>query len=340
MPLIIPIFVMNQGCPHRCVFCNISKIAGHSPDEFSEETLLKKVEAFLEKAPLIRTDCVQIAFYGGSFTGMQIQEQIRFLQSVSSFIKNGSIDSIRVSIRPDHINNEICDVLTSYKVKTIEVGAQSMSDHVLSMSQRGHSSADVENSLTLLKERGFETGVHLMVGLPGDTRESFEESVDRIISLRPDFVRIHPTIIFRDTLLYDLYISGSYVPLELTEAIDICKSALLRFEEAKIRVIRLGLQGTPEMNEKSVVAGPFHPAFRSLVESSIYLDIASSMLASHYVKNMAVTFYVHTKDISSFRGQKNENLRKLKDFFGLSAIYIKEDPLQTKRSVAMKISDN
>jgi len=335
--MIIPIFIPNRGCPHRCIFCNVQKTAGDQPERISEHAFCETVNKHLESA---RTslDRVQIAFYGGNFTGMGKREQIELLTFAGSFIKKGLVHGIRISTRPDCLDAECLDMLRSFEVTTVEIGAQSMTDDVLNRANRGHTASDVVHAITLLKQRGFETGMHLMVGLPEDSCSSFDDTVKKTIALKPDFVRIHPTLVFEKTDLAQAYFSGTYHPLSLAEAIDLCKSALRRFEEAGIPVIRLGLQTTREMEAPgSIIAGPYHPAFRNLVEASLYFDMAASLLMTEPVRNKAVLFILSPKDVSSFRGQKNRNLQRIKARFGLAEIGVLVDPHQPRRSLKMMI---
>jgi histone acetyltransferase (RNA polymerase elongator complex component) len=337
--LIIPIFIMHRGCPHRCIFCNVRKTAGNHPERLSEDAFCETVNKYLGSSKE-RPDRVQIAFYGGNFTGMEKAEQIEFLTFARLFIKKGVVNNIRISTRPDCIDTDSLDMLKAFDVTTVEIGAQSMVDEVLNLANRGHSSADVANSMKLLKERGFETAMHLMVGLPGDIRSSFENTVEKTIALQPDSVRIHPTLVFEDTDLAKAYLNGNYAPLSLHEAVELCKFALRKFEEACIPIIRLGLHTTREMETPgSIIAGPHHPAFRSFVEESLYFDMASSLLAAERVKNRAVTFILSPKDVSSFRGHKNKNLQRLKKRFGLADIRVSVDPCQTRRSLNIMIHD-
>jgi histone acetyltransferase (RNA polymerase elongator complex component) len=339
MQLIIPIFIMHRGCPHRCIFCNVRKTAGNHPERLSEEAFCEIVNKYLESVKE-RPDRVQIAFYGGNFTGMAKGEQIELLKFARPFIKKGVVNSIRISTRPDCIDTECLDMLKAFGVTTVEIGAQSMMDDVLNLANRGHTSADVASSLKMLKQRGLETGMHLMVGLPGDSRSSFENTVEKTIALKPDSVRIHPTLVLEDTDLAKAYLSKAYIPLILAEAVEICKFALRKFEEARIPVIRIGLHTTREMEAPgNIIAGPHHPAFRSLVEESIYFDMASSLLDSERVRNKAVTFVLSPKDVSSFRGQKNRNLQRIKKRFGLAEIHVSVDPHQPRRSLNIMMND-
>jgi len=330
-PLIIPIFVMYRGCPNRCVFCNERIAAGDYSDRVTADTVRAICDRHLGSAGR-RFD--QIAFYGGNFTGMDREYQRELLTAAKEYIDAGMADSIRISTRPDYIDEERIDLIAGYPVSTVEIGAQSMVDEVLFAAGRGHTADDVRSALKLLRSAGFKTGTHLMAGLPGDTREGFEYTVEEIIALRPDTVRIHPTIVFRDTPLAEAWREGTYIPLTLDQAVDLCKHALLRFREEGIPVIRLGLHTTPEMIVgDSVVAGPFHPAFRSLVESAIFLGMATRLLESRDRKGGSIVFSVSPRDVSNLRGMKNRNIGILKESFGLSEIQLLENREQERGSL-------
>lgn len=333
--MIIPIFIMNRGCPHRCLFCNERLTAGDRPDRIEERTFGETVRAHLGRGRRSSTP-VQIAFYGGTFTGMVRDEQIRLLQLATPFLDEGSIDSIRISTRPDEIDAEGLDLLKSLGVTTVEVGAQSLNDEVLLRSRRGHTAADTLQALSLLKARGFATGIHLMAGLPGDTEERFAETIDKTISLNPDTVRIHPTIVLRDTPLADAFREERYTPLTLAEAVTQCRNALKKLTAARIAVIRLGLQTTQELEKAgAVIAGPFHPAFRSLVESSIFLELTLALLAAAKVGRGPVTFTVAPADVSNFYGHRRINFTSLKERFDLGNIRIAVDPSLARRELVL-----
>ena len=328
MPLIIPIFIMHQGCPHRCIFCNQQKTVGPYPKDVSEAFFRQTVISHLQHIKK-KPDQVQIAFYGGNFTGMAKQDQIRLLGYAKPFLEEGSVSAVRISTRPDCIDQERLDLLKGYGVQIVEIGAQSLVDDVLKRANRGHAARDVDAAVQMLKANGFEVGVHLMAGLPGDGPEGFACSVDRTIALQPKTVRIHPTLVLTGTRLAQDYRNGRYEPLSLDEAVLLCKSALLKFAAAGIPVIRIGLQTTPEMEKHgTVIAGPYHPAFRFLVESSIFFDRASSLLSTGDFQEKAVVFSVCPRDQSNLRGLRNENMRTLQKRFGLSGIRVSPDAAQ------------
>ena len=335
--MIIPFFIPNGGCPHRCIFCNPEKTAGPQPERISAAHFEERIEAHLRSARR-RPEHAEVAFYGGNFTGLDRAEQIRLLEFARPFIESDLIRSIRIATRPDHIDAQRLALLKAYGVRTIEIGAQSMVDGILQAAERGHSAADVERAVGLIREGGFEAGVHLMAGLPGERREHFEYSVERVIRLQPEMVRIHPTLVLAGTTLAARYREGDYEPLDLPEAVARCKYALRRFAEAGIRVIRVGLQSTPEMEkEGSILAGPYHPAFRSIVESSLFMDRAASLLSARPVRGRQVVLTSAPGDESRLRGQRNENVTTLKRRFGLADLAIAADPGQEKGTLHVAV---
>lgn len=345
--MIIPIFLMNRGCPRRCIFCNERITAGGSPNKVTKNGFEKTVSAHLDSTPATEGS-VQIAFYGGTFTGMELKEQKRLLEMAAPFLKTGRIDGIRISTRPDTIEPGNIDFLKNAGVTTIEIGAQSLDDRVLIQSRRGHTGNDTIRAVELLKGKGVRTGIHLMPGLPGDSPHCFAETIEKVVELSPDTVRIHPTIVFKGTDLADAFHEGTYIPLTLFQAVEICKNALKRFTAAGIPVIRLGLQTTREMEEPgSVVAGPFHPAFRSLVESAVFRESAVSLLSSFRQwtgkaaaqtgksENLTAHFTVAPADIANFLGSGRENITYLKERFGIRKIVVTADPDLHRKSVVL-----
>jgi histone acetyltransferase (RNA polymerase elongator complex component) len=315
----------------------VHKIAGNYHVKITEHTFRETVFAYLRKAAQEK-DHIQIAFYGSNFTGMEKDYQAELLGYAYKFIAAGHVHDVRVSTRPDSIDIECLDRLEQFSVTTVEIGAQSLVDEVLKLSKRGHSSTDVKNAMETLKNRRFKTGMHIMVGLPGDSRRGFEHTIYETIALKPDMVRIHPTLVFQDTELAESFFNGKYTPLTVSETVDLCKYAVRQFEEANIPVIRLGLQTNWEMEQMgSIIAGPYHPAFRSLVEESLFFDMASSLITSHQVNNKNVLFSISPYDESSFRGKRNRNMHRLKDLHSLTGIDICVDPCQKRGTLAITV---
>jgi histone acetyltransferase (RNA polymerase elongator complex component) len=319
-PLIIPVFLPNLGCRERCLFCN-QKIAAEGPP--SPSSVKNFIEASLVGVSHDKKNREkQVAFYGGSFTAIPREDQVRYLKEVQPFLASGIIDSIRISTRPDALDEETLSLLKDYGVKTVEVGVQSMIDKVLLFSKRGHSTEDTVATTSRLNQWGFEVGHHLMIGLPGDSCERFLQTLDHIAQLRPNFVRIHPTLVLKGAPLENLWRAREYLPLSLNEAIQWLKKGILKLEKSSIPIARIGLQTTQEL-ERDFLAGPYHPALHQLVDSSIFFDMAISLLQASQ-KNGRALFLCHPKEISNLRGQRNENILKLKGHFQLSEIFIEE----------------
>ncbi|MBI5233041.1 MAG: radical SAM protein [Deltaproteobacteria bacterium] len=263
--LIIPIFIPFAGCPHQCIFCNQEDITGSRGLPSIDE-----IRAAVEKhlSTWKHAGVKEIAFYGGSFTGLPLELQEEFLGTAYGYVRADRIDSIRISTRPDYINEATPLFLKRFLVKTVELGAESMCDDVLKLSNRGHTALDTIRAAAILKEAGLSTGLQLMPGLPGDTRETIIESAKKAVRLKPDFVRIYPTLVLKDTTLHEMYKRGSYKPWSLSDMVSLCKEVADIYKSASIPIIRMGLQPTREL-EKSLVAGPYHPAFRELVYGQV-----------------------------------------------------------------------
>lgn len=320
---IIPIFVPHLGCPHQCIFCNQRSISGVSNPTTTPNLLEKTVKLYLKTWGKKEGFKTQIAFYGGSFTGLDLKIQESLLSKAHDFINRGEVSSIRISTRPDYIDSEIVCLLKDYGVDTIELGVQSMADRVLMLSRRGHTSSDVEMAVETIKGYDLELGLQIMPGLPGDTPDLIINTVDKIIKMRPDFVRIYPTLVIKDTPLEELYLIGGFLPMTLDEAVTICKKALLRFKVADIPVVRLGLQSTPELERQgTILAGPYHPSFRHLVESAIFFDMAMRLIEKSSVCDERLVFRVRPEEYSYFCGQKNENIAKLKERYSVGYIQV------------------
>ncbi|MFB3885537.1 MAG: elongator complex protein 3 [Thermodesulfobacteriota bacterium] len=319
-PLIIPIFLPYIGCSERCLFCN-QKAA--SQKLLFPSAVRNLIEDSLQTIPSSKDHRKkQVAFYGGSFTAIPQEDQIQYLKEVQPFLRSGLIDSIRVSTRPDALDEETLCLLKGAGVTTVEIGAQSMIDQVLSLARRGHCAEDTVSAAVRLKRWNFELGIQLMIGLPGDTIGRFLQTLDRVIDLKPDFVRIHPTLVLKGSPLEDLWRAGKYSPLSLDEAIQWLKKGILKLEAASIPSARIGLQPTEEL-ERDLLAGPYHPALRQLIDSALFFDMAGHLLRIS-PNGGHVLFHCHPKDVSNLRGQRNENFLRLKEQFKLNEILISE----------------
>ncbi|MFQ5329054.1 MAG: elongator complex protein 3 [Thermodesulfobacteriota bacterium] len=264
--LIIPIFIPHEGCPHQCLFCNQTDITGRGgvPTHTEvRETIARYLSTWQGKG--VR----EVAFYGGSFTGLGDEVQRGFLETAYPFIRCGAIDALRISTRPDYITHKNITLLQEYGVATVELGVQSMDDGVLRMSGRGHSAGDTVRAVELLKRAGLAIGLQMMPGLPGDTTETILDTAREIVSLRPDFTRLYPTLVIKNTPLEKLYHRGDYRPWSLDAMVEVCRAVKTLFDDANIPAIRVGLQPTAAL-EESIVAGPYHPSFRQLLDDGAY----------------------------------------------------------------------
>lgn len=327
-PLIIPVFIMNNGCPERCIFCNQKITAGNFPPDVTQDFFDAEVASYL-RWNKNKTRRVEIAFYGGSFTGLKPFDQKRLLDMANTYIQKGRVASIRISTRPDYIDDEQLNFLYSHNVRTVEIGAQSFNNDVLHFARRGHDAQTTVRAMKLLKAHGFKTGMHLMAGLPHDTRESFMKTLTDVVELRPDTVRIHPVIVFKDTVLADEFRAGRYRPLSLEEAVDWCRLASETLAPKGIRIIRFGLQLTPEMSrDGAVLTGPLHPSFGSLVYSAIFYSATLKLLLKMPKHSRELHFHVAERDLSNFRGLGNINIESIKKLYPDTQIVI-DSPRET-----------
>lgn len=325
---IIPIFVPHLGCPNDCIFCNQKSISGQKKNMTKEEAK-KIIDDYLENIKNEETQ-VEIAFYGGSFTAIETNLQEELLETAYEYIKKGKVESIRISTRPDCINKETLKRLKKYKVKTIELGVQSSNDYILKRANRGHTFEDVKKASKMIRWYGFKLGHQMMVGLPESTRIDEINTAKALIKLKPKMVRIYPVLVVKNTKLEKEYQEGKYEPLPLVQAVEVCKELVRMFADKKIEIIRVGLQNTdeiadPESKQSEVVAGPYHPAFRQLVESSMWYDAIVGKIKKLNVKVKEVEVSVNPIDANNVIGHKKENVLKLKDTYDVDLI-LKQDP--------------
>lgn len=299
----ISIFVPHIGCPNKCSFCNQRYITGTCKAPNAQD--VEKAVITAVKSKNYNPDTTEIAFFGGSFTAINRNYMISLLEAAASFVRIGLVKGIRISTRPDAINEEILLLLKEYRVTAIELGAQTFNNRVLKMNNRGHTAQDTETASVLIKKHGFELGLQIMTGLYADDNESLERTVKKIIEIKPDTVRIYPTIVLKDTDLAALYIDGIYKPQTLPEAIKICTKLYLMLTNENIKVIRLGLHS---IESDAYIAGPWHPAFSELCQSQIML----TKVLTHLFDKGEYTIFVGKSDVSKMVGQKKSNIKYLK----------------------------
>ena len=273
---IIPVFVPHLGCPNDCVFCNQRRISG-SVTPAAPSDVREAIERALTLTPPDTRR--QLAFYGGSFTAIPVEEQEALLGAAQPYLERGDIAAIRLSTRPDAIDNAVLARLRRYGVETVELGAQSMDERVLALSGRGHTAQDVRDASKAVKAAGFKLILQMMTGLPGSSDESDLESAREIAALSPDGVRVYPTVIVRDTALYDMWKAGRYTEHTVEDAVRVCARILPVFEGAGIPVIRLGLNPTEDLSGGDAAGGAYHPALGELVKSRIMRQKAEGLLA-------------------------------------------------------------
>ncbi|TDP59110.1 radical SAM family protein [Aminicella lysinilytica] len=273
---IIPIFIPHKGCPHNCIFCNQKKITAHIAPVTADD-VVETIETWLTTLSHVKT--VEIAFYGGSFTAIPMEDQTAYLKIAKRYKDAGKVNKIHLSTRPDAINKEILDNLRAYGVDTIELGVQSFDDRVLKLSGRGHDSAIVYKSSKMIQDYGFELGIQLMIGLPGDSMETCIYSAKETVKIGPELARLYPTIVIEDTELFEQYKRGEYKPLSQDEAVERTKEMYKILQKAGINIIRVGLKSSDIINENGDIdGGTFHPAFRQLVEGAIAREKLESQL--------------------------------------------------------------
>jgi histone acetyltransferase (RNA polymerase elongator complex component) len=306
---IVPFFISHQGCPHRCIFCNQEKIAGSNGNFPSPAEIRDKVAAYRHTSGCHGVD---VAFYGGSFTSLPREDQLRLLHPLQNLIASGEVSSIRISTRPDSLDAEAAAFLSASGVCTVELGVQSMDDAVLEQAGRGHCAADVEKAVSCLKNEGISVGLQLMPGLPGDTWETSVSSLSRALGLRPDFLRIYPTLVVAGTSLARRHAEGKYYPLSLAEAVSLCKVLLHHTLLAGVPVVRMGLQPTTDLESAgTILAGPYHPAFRQMVEAELCFDLLEKLIPHDAVSGEQFTVFCSPSRISDVVGQKRSNIQRL-----------------------------
>ncbi len=323
---IIPVFIPHQGCPNDCVFCNQKAITARQPDVSLDE-VRNTIETWLSTlTDREGMETIEIAFFGGSFTGIPMQQQSEYLALACEYKEKGLINKIHLSTRPDYIDNDILDNLKNYKVDVIELGVQSFDEDVLQAAGRGHDSKCVYKACELIKSYGFELGIQLMIGLPGDSLEKCIYSAQETVRIGPSIARLYPTIVIDDTELMKMYRRGDYTPLTTEEAVVITKEMYNILTDAGINIIRVGLKSSDLIKEDGKIQGTtFHPAFRQLVEGAIARDKMEALLKENFPEktdpcwdpftSKEVCFYSNNKWFSAMIGHKGCNKKYFEDKF-------------------------
>lgn len=325
----IAVFVPHNGCPHTCAFCN-QKIISGSQSQPSAADVVSAIETAIASLGEAAKRS-ELAFFGGSFTAVEREYMVSLLEAAAPYVRSGKIGGIRCSTRPDCIDEEVLELLKSYGVTAIELGAQSMDDRVLEMNERGHTAEQVRSASRLIKSFGIELGLQMMTGLYGDSDEGAWQTARELAALEPRTVRIYPTVVLRGTRLAELCESGEYEPQGVEGAVSLCSGLLPFFEQQGINVIRLGLHAGEDV-ERDYIAGAYHPAMRELCESRIFLRRAEELLeqcpAGDYI------LAVNPSDISKMTGQRKSNVLALAEM-GYK-VKIAGCPETPKGSVALK----
>lgn len=332
----IPIFIPHEGCGNACVFCSQRKITG--VDAGSSRDIRPEIEKAL--STINENDYeTEIAFFGGSFTGIDRGLMISLLSTAYGFIESGRVSSIRISTRPDYIDEEILEILKKYSVKNIELGLQSMDDEVLSMSKRGHTAAVSKKACRMIVDNGFALTGQMMVGLPGSTAEKEVMTANDICSLGAVSARIYPTVVFYGTELYNMAVSGRYTPITNEAAAQRCAEAYKVFLKNNVKVLRVGLQSSENLSDESqVYAGANHPAIGEMCESRIYFDKCVEKIELLTRKNHSCTsilkIYCPYGEVSKVAGQKRINKKKIEEYCSLKNIKISEIKIIEKENIA------
>ena len=308
-PLVVPVFIPNQGCPHRCVYCDQEKITSQTAGLIQAASVAKILERAIRSPRFSPGRHAEVAFYGGTFTRLPKKKMRELLGAVAPYLGQGMFHSIRLSTRPDALDRQTLLFLKSFRVETVELGAQSLDDEVLNLSRRGHSTRDTIESVRLLREHDLRVGIQLMPGLPGDSAEKFLATVDRVVDLHPDMVRLYPTVVLEGTELAQWHRSGVYEAWGLEEALEVCSESVLRLEDKGIPVIRIGLMSSPSLRKAGqVLAGPWHEAFGHRVRSRVYHRRIESSLPGRG-ETETILIRVHPKEVPLMRGYKNRGIK-------------------------------
>ncbi|KEI10368.1 radical SAM protein [Clostridium sp. K25] len=330
---IIPIFVPHEGCPHDCVFCNQNSITGSS-SKVDGNFVKNTIEEYL-KTINKENSIIEVSFFGGTFTAIDINKQNELLRVAKHYKDLGKIDYIHLSTRPDYIDNNILKNLKEYSADVIELGVQSLDDEVLLKSGRGHTVDDVVKASKLIKEYGFVLGLQVMLGLPGDNFEKDIYTAKKVIDLKPEIARIYPALVVKNTPMETMYINNKYKPYTLEEAIEVGQIVYSMLVANDINVIRVGLQPTEEINYGGeLVAGPFHPAFRELIEGSIYNNILLEEIKKLNAEKIIV--HINNKDISKLYAYKKKFFNAMISCVNTKKVIILQDKLIKRGNILIE----
>lgn len=333
---IIPIFVPMEGCPHQCVFCNQDKITNSDEEKVDGQFVRDTIEEYISTIQN-KDATIEVSFFGGTFTGIPIEKQNELLAVAKEYKDKCIIDKIHMSTRPDYIDVNILDNLKRFDVDVIELGVQSLDEEVLRESGRGHSVEDVIRASKLINDYGITLGHQIMLGLPSDTEEKDIYSVKESIKMNPKIARIYPSLVITDTPMAKMFKRGTYEPYSLEKAVDVSKILYKMYKEAGVNVIRIGLQPTENISEGGdVIAGPFHSAFRELVDSSI---ISDEIIKCANENDGDINIYVNNNTISKIYADKKRYFLKTKESLKDRNIKVSIDNTLEKNVIKVEIND-
>jgi len=328
-PFIIPVFLPMSGCPHRCTFCNQTAITGIRSRKPQGALVEEALKTFL---PLKRHPSrpLQIAFYGGNFLGLPAPAVRELLETAMLPINRGEVASIRFSTRPDTISANTMALVGDFPVETIELGVQSLDNRILEQTRRGHDAACTDLAARRIKAAGYRLGLQMMTGLPGDTPAGTLQSAEGIVALAPDFVRIYPTLVLRNSPLAGQFRDGTFTPATMEATIELVSRLFLKFTAAGIRVIRMGLQADQALSSAgTILAGPYHPALGEQVYSRIFYHLAEAAIARHPNDLRNPVIEVHPRHLSRMVGTGRANIGRLEARFKLEKLSVRANPAIT-----------
>ncbi|GAA0788669.1 elongator complex protein 3 [Hathewaya limosa] len=343
---IIPIFVPHIGCPHNCVFCNQNTITGKKEikdsnvQEITKKSCRNIIEEYLNTINKYGNEekVIEVSFFGGTFTAIPLEKQIELLEVAYEYKCKEKINFIRLSTRPDYIDISELNILKKYGVDIIELGVQSLDNDVLKCSGRGHSSDVVKTASNLIKEFNITLGIQVMLGLPCDNFAKDIKTAKEVCEIKPDICRIYPSLVIKDTPMETMFKKGEYTPYSLKETIEICKIVYSMFISNDINVIRVGLQPTEDINEGAeVVTGPFHPAFRELMESSLLNEMIFKFLKD--INSKEIQIIINPKNVSKLYSNKKYYFNEYNHKYYNGNIEVIQDFNVEKDEIKIKIQE-
>jgi histone acetyltransferase (RNA polymerase elongator complex component) len=320
----IPIFIPELACPFRCIYCDQHKITGKLSLPGKEE-VVKIIEEHLASFPKRKKE-IEIGFFGGNFTGIDISQQEEYLAIAHTYMKEEKVQGIRLSTRPDYINEQVIKLLKKYKVGTVELGAQSMVDEVLLASSRGHTVKDTLRASEMIQDAHIRLGLQMMIGLPGDSLEHNLATANAIVDLEADDARVYPTLVIKGTALEKLFREGKYNPLDMNEAVERSAAVFRVLEEGGVRVIKMGLHPSDAfLTGGDLIAGPFHEAFRELVMTKIWGEEFTVLLRA--TEHRSIEIEVASSQFNFAIGHAAKNKKALLELYD-TVVFFRNDKLK------------